>query len=107
MAQSTASQIDEDDARHTLQTLRGRVHQVHTGIAVCHNGRTRTTVTTADITMRDYTDAEIDAYIASGDPFDKAGSYAVQHPLFQPVRSYSGGPAINGCYAAIVGLVRL
>jgi predicted house-cleaning NTP pyrophosphatase (Maf/HAM1 superfamily) len=48
--------------------------------------------------MRDYTDAEIDAYIATGDPFDKAGSYAIQHPIFKPVAR------IDGCYTNVVGL---
>lgn len=50
------------------------------------------------VTMRDYTDDEIEAYIASGDPFDKAGSYAIQNPIFHPVAQ------INGCYTNVVGL---
>jgi len=57
---------------------------------------TRTTCTA--VTMRDYSDAEIDDYIATGDPFDKAGSYAIQHPIFQPVAR------IDGCYSNVVGL---
>jgi hypothetical protein len=48
--------------------------------------------------MRDYTDEEIEAYIAGGDPFDKAGAYAIQHPGFQPVAR------IQGCYSCVVGL---
>ena len=48
--------------------------------------------------MRAYTDAEIEAYIATGDPFDKAGSYAIQHPVFRPVAR------IEGCYTNVVGL---
>jgi predicted house-cleaning NTP pyrophosphatase (Maf/HAM1 superfamily) len=48
--------------------------------------------------MRPYTDAEIDAYIASGDPFDKAGAYAIQHPTFRPVAR------IAGCFLSVVGL---
>jgi predicted house-cleaning NTP pyrophosphatase (Maf/HAM1 superfamily) len=48
--------------------------------------------------MRAYTDAEIEAYIASGDPFDKAGGYAIQHPGFHPVER------IEGSYSNVVGL---
>ena len=48
--------------------------------------------------MRDYSDEEIAVYIASGDPFDKAGSYAIQHPIFRPVSTRTG------CYANVVGL---
>jgi predicted house-cleaning NTP pyrophosphatase (Maf/HAM1 superfamily) len=48
--------------------------------------------------MRDYSEAEIEAYVASGDPLDKAGAYAIQHPHFQPVAS------MRGCYASVMGL---
>ena len=44
----------------------------------------------SDVPMRNYTDAEIEAYIASGDPFDKAGAYAIQHAGFRPVENFSG-----------------
>jgi predicted house-cleaning NTP pyrophosphatase (Maf/HAM1 superfamily) len=48
--------------------------------------------------MRDYGEAEIERYVASGDPLDKAGAYAIQHAGFQPVAR------IEGCYAGVVGL---
>jgi septum formation protein len=48
--------------------------------------------------MRPYSDIEIAAYVATGDPLDKAGAYAIQHPVFAPVASWSG------CYAGIMGL---
>ncbi len=48
--------------------------------------------------MRPYTDAEIAAYIATGDPMDKAGAYAIQHPGFHPVER------LEVCYANVVGL---
>ena len=48
--------------------------------------------------MRRYTDEEIEAYIASGDPFDKAGAYAIQHAGFHPVEDFSG------CFANVMGL---
>ncbi len=92
---------DADDARHMLQRLRGRAHLVCTAITVLQHGDTpeqitRRTVTT--VTMRDYSDAEIDAYIASGDPFDKAGGYAIQNETFAPVAH------IDGDYNNVVGL---
>ena len=48
--------------------------------------------------MRDYGDEEIDAYVASGDPLDKAGAYGIQHQKFHPVERMSG------CYASVMGL---
>ncbi|MBI1279039.1 MAG: septum formation protein Maf [Anaerolineaceae bacterium] len=95
--------MDAADARDMLQRLRGRVHQVCTAITlfVLADGEVQTSttqVTRTDVTMRDYSDAEIDAYIATGDPFDKAGSYAIQHPVFKPVAQ------LEGCYTNVVGL---
>jgi septum formation protein len=48
--------------------------------------------------MRAYTDAEINAYVASGDPLDKAGAYGIQSPGFAPAS------ALDGCYASVMGL---
>ena len=48
--------------------------------------------------MRDYSDDEINSYISSGDPFDKAGAYAVQHKEFSPAAE------VRGCYLNVVGL---
>lgn len=91
---------DADEARSMLRRLRGRAHQVHTAITVLDTvtGRQITDAAVTDVPMRRYTDAEIDAYIASGDPFDKAGGYAIQNSEFQPVNLHSG------CYANVVGL---
>lgn len=91
--------VDADDAREMLRRLRGRVHQVCTAITLHPlDGAPITRVTRTDVTMRDYRDAEIDAYIQTGDPFDKAGSYAIQHPVFRPAAR------IDGCYTNVVGL---
>jgi len=91
---------DAEEARAMLRALRGRTHQVHTAVAVHHplRGETRVEVATARVIMRSYADEEIEAYLATGDPFDKAGAYAVQHPTFRPAA------AVVGCYAAVVGL---
>lgn len=90
-----------DEAWDMLLRLRDRPHEVHTAFTLHRSGeahpvwteRVRTVVT-----MRAYTDEEIAAYIASGDPFDKAGGYAIQHPGFHPVA------LIEGCYNNVVGL---
>jgi MAF protein len=91
---------DEGDAACMLRQLRGRAHQVHTGIVVCTRpeGQAVTAVSTTEVMMRDYSDAEIAAYVASGDPLDKAGAYAIQSATFRPVA------ALNGCYTGVVGL---
>ena len=91
---------DPSEAKRMLSQLRGRVHQVYTGIAALRvsDGVIRTDVCVTDVPMRDYSDEEIESYVATGDPLDKAGAYAIQHPNFQPVASMSG------CYASVMGL---
>lgn len=88
------------EAWEMLRALRGRLHQVHSGLAVVDTttGRLLTDVASVQVPMRPYSDAEIATYLASGDPFDKAGGYAIQHPEFRPVDH------LSGCYAAVVGL---
>lgn len=92
---------DAEDAWAMLRRLRGTWHTVCT--AFCLMGVGFPSLTIADrvstrVLMRDYTDSEIEAYIASGDPFDKAGGYAIQHAGFHPVAE------IDGCYNTVVGL---
>lgn len=91
---------DAAEARWMLQAMRGRSHQVHTGLALWDpaTGRLALRVTTTRVWMRNYTDEEIAAYVATGDPLDKAGAYAVQHGGFHPVAR------LEGCYANVVGL---
>lgn len=91
---------DPDDARRMLRALRERTHQVITGLALVEAGGRRETVTSVstDVTMRRYDDAEIERYIRSGEPFDKAGAYAIQG---------EGGALVervDGCYTNVVGL---
>ena len=90
--------VDEADARRMLKQLRGRVHQVFTAIAILQKDMTVTDLCITDVPMRDYSDNEIERYIQSGDPMDKAGAYAIQHPEFKPVL------ALKGCYASVMGL---
>jgi septum formation protein len=91
---------DADEARAMLRRLRGRVHQVHTALTLIDtaSGRDVSETAVTNVPMRDYSDDEIEAYIASGDPFDKAGGYAIQNAGFHPVT------ALSGCYANVVGL---
>jgi MAF protein len=90
--------VDADEARSMLRALRARTHTVITAIAlVTARTKVQGTVETP-VTMRDYSDAEIEAYIESGRPADKAGAYAVQDVDFSPVAS------LSGCYLNVVGL---
>ena len=71
---------DSADAFRTLAELRGSVHRVLTGVTVMDSGtkREETTVVATKVTMRAYSDEDVMAYVATGEPFDKAGSYAIQ-----------------------------
>ncbi len=92
--------MDEQDARRILKLMRGKTHYVHTALSL-HNGEQRTIaneVCLTDVTMRDYSDEEIDAYLERGDYGDKAGAYAIQDSQFSPVEK------IEGCYANVMGL---
>jgi predicted house-cleaning NTP pyrophosphatase (Maf/HAM1 superfamily) len=62
------------------------------------DGREWGAVVSTEVVMRDYTDAEIDEYVARKEPFDKAGGYAIQDTLFRPV------DRVEGCYLNVVGL---
>lgn len=99
--------VDDAEATAMLTRLRGRTHQVYTGIALLRtsDGSLLTDLCVTDVPMREYSDAEINAYVASGDPLDKAGAYAIQHPGFRPVAMPSNGHAgMDGCYASVMGL---
>ncbi len=91
---------DQADAIQMLKRLRGHKHQVYTGLAVLKlsDGRLIKDLCVTDVPMRNYNDEEIDTYVLTGDPLDKAGAYAIQHPKFQPVENMSG------CYASVMGL---
>lgn len=91
---------DQMEAQRMLGQLRGRTHQVYTALAVLRpkDGKLVRTACVTDVLMRAYCDEEISAYIASGDPFDKAGGYAIQHAGLNPVESF------EGCYANVMGL---
>lgn len=89
-----------DEARAMLRRLRGREHQVVTGVAVveARTGREAATTVVSRVLMADYPEATIEAYVASGAPLDKAGAYAIQ--------DLDGGlvAAVVGSYTNVVGL---
>jgi len=87
-----------DDARAILQRLRGRTHDVVTAVSILHQSKSVDAVETARVTIRDFTDTELDAYLATGDPLDKAGAYAIQGAGRDLVAS------LDGDYLAVVGL---
>jgi septum formation protein len=89
-----------DDARAMLRRLRGREHEVITGLAVvaADSGRAETTAVVSRVRMAAYDDAAIDAYVASGEPLDKAGSYAIQGAGAALVAG------LDGSYSNVVGL---
>jgi MAF protein len=91
---------DAKEAATMLTRLRGHAHQVYTGIALLRlsDGLLLKDLCVTDVPMRDYSDEEIQAYIQTGDPLDKAGAYGIQHPQFRPVAE------MNGCYASVMGL---
>jgi MAF protein len=90
------------EAREFLRALRGRPHLVLTGLSVYAPRREffTTDLVASSVPMRDYPDADIEHYIASGDPFDKAGAYAIQHSSFQPVDL----TLFHDCFANVMGL---
>ena len=91
--------VNENDAGRMLRLLRDNSHQVHTAICLLSLpiGTASIRLNTTDVTMRPYSDEEIAAYVATGDPLDKAGAYAIQHPDFAPVT------ALDGCFSAVMG----
>ncbi|MBQ6712507.1 MAG: septum formation inhibitor Maf [Selenomonadales bacterium] len=89
---------DENDAEKMLAELSGSVHQVMTGIAVVQGERIHSEAVVTDVTMRNYDMDEIRAYIATGEPMDKAGAYGIQG-IGALLVSH-----ISGCYNNVVGL---
>ena len=98
--ESLGKPADDDEARAMLRRLRGTTHHVSTGLTVVNasTGQAKTVSMTSQITLREFTDDEIEASIASGVPRDKAGAYAVQDTELRPASAW------EGCYHNIIGL---
>ncbi|MBS4208958.1 Maf family protein [Bacillus sp. FJAT-50079] len=89
---------DEKEARQMLRTLSGRVHSVYTGVAVLHDGVEYVFYEKTDVEFWELSEEEIERYIDSGEPFDKAGAYGIQGLGALFVKS------ISGDYYSVVGL---
>jgi septum formation protein len=87
-------------ARQMLRRLSGRTHTVITGLALLQDsqGLHRLDAVRTQVVFRSLTETEIDAYLATGEPFDKAGAYAIQGHGGTFVATYTG------CYTNVVGL---
>ena len=89
---------DADAAMRMVRRLSGRTHQVLTAVALCHRERTEVEVSVSRVTLRRLGAVEIERYVASGEPFDKAGGYAMQG------RAAAFISRIEGSYTGVVGL---
>lgn len=91
---------DDAHAARMLEMLRGKAHKVVTGVALLDaaSGKCATTARATEVRMREYSHAEIAAYIARGETRDKAGAYAAQDKIFRPAAN------IRGCYLNVIGL---
>lgn len=89
---------DLNESRAMLQALSGRSHQVLTAVALVGGGREAARVVSSDVSFRPISEAEIEAYWASGEPCDKAGSYGIQGLAAVFVNQ------LQGSYSAVVGL---
>jgi MAF protein len=91
---------DMKEATAMLKSLRGHTHQVYTGLALLrmHDEQFVKELCVTQVPMRDYSDEEIEAYVLTVDPLDKAGAYAIQNAGFHPVES------MKGCYASVMGM---
>lgn len=89
---------DMADAARMLRALSGRTHEVYTGVAVLLGGVERASAECTQVTFRKLSNEIISRYIASGEPMDKAGAYAIQGKGAVLIE------AISGCYPNVVGL---
>ena len=97
-AQILAKPEDAADAARMLRLLSGRTHRVMTGVAVVTKGRAEVAAEVTGVRFVTLSDAEIAAYVATGEPMDKAGAYAIQG------RAGRWIPRVEGCYFNVVGL---
>ena len=89
---------DDEGARRMLASLSGRVHHVYTGVALARDGQMSDAVDVSAVTMAPWTEGEIAAYVASGEPRDKAGAYAIQGWAARRIER------LEGSWSGVVGL---
>jgi septum formation protein len=96
--QALAKPMNSEDAARMLRLLSGRSHEVLTGVCVCFQGRRLVHVEPTRVRVSHLSDAEIAWYVSTGEPFDKAGGYAVQGMASRFIEG------IDGSYSNVVGL---
>ena len=89
---------DDADAARMLRALSGRTHQVYTGLCLIHGSDVQTDYAVTDVTFDTLTESVLTAYIATGEPRDKAGAYGIQG------KALSFIPGVQGDYFNVVGL---
>ena len=89
---------DTAHAAAMLRMLGGRTHEVYTGVVVVCEGTELAAVECTEVTFRELSDEIISRYVASGEPMDKAGAYAIQGRGVVLIKS------VSGCYPNVVGL---
>jgi septum formation protein len=89
---------DAADARRMLRSLSGRTHKVYTGLCLLRGPKALTECVATEVTFDTLTDSVIAAYVATGEPLDKAGAYGIQG------KALSFIPSIHGDYFNVVGL---
>ncbi len=89
---------DRADAVSTLHKLSGGEHQVYTAVCVFHAGKSKTILSASTVKMAPISEAQIAAYVATGEPMDKAGAYGIQGYAAMWIEN------INGSYSSIMGL---
>ncbi|HJO32718.1 MAG: Maf family protein [Anaerolineales bacterium] len=89
---------DADDAERMLRELQSGIHTVVTAIALAASGHSRQECCSTQVQLRRFSHRERGDYIATGDPLDKAGAYAIQNRQFRPAT------ALGGCFANVMGL---
>lgn len=90
--------MDDEDAVRMLSLLQGRTHEVVTAVALIAGGAVRERIDVTEVTFRPMTEALLRAYVATGEPMDKAGAYAVQGLASRFVTR------VEGSYSNVVGL---
>ena len=89
--------LDEADAKRMLTMLSGQTHEVYTGVCVIEDGKTKTFYEETKVTFYEISDEQIDRYIKTGEPMDKAGSYGIQGKAAVFIKG------IEGDYYNVVG----
>ena len=89
---------DGDEAKSMLRLLSGRTHDVLTGVCLLDSGRRRTFVERTVVRFKELSEQEVQAYVDSGEPLDKAGAYGIQGRASKFVEG------IEGCYFNVMGL---